>query len=61
MLYWRLHGRTGYHYRYTDEDLAELETKLCAQAHVPGPNYLMFNNIYSREDAQRFLRAVSAG
>ncbi|MBC8166462.1 MAG: DUF72 domain-containing protein, partial [Bryobacteraceae bacterium] len=24
-LYWRLHGRTGYRYRYTDEDLAELE------------------------------------
>ena len=53
-LYWRLHGKTGYRYRYTDEDLAELETKLQAQARLPGPNYIMFNNIYSKQDALRF-------
>jgi uncharacterized protein YecE (DUF72 family) len=55
-LYWRLHGKTGYRYRYTDEDLAELDAMLHARAHVPGPHYVMFNNIYSREDAQRFQR-----
>ena len=54
-LYWRLHGRTGYRYRYTDEDLAELRSKMDAYRHVLGPNYVMFNNIYSREDALRFL------
>lgn len=53
-LYWRLHGRTGYRYRYTDEDLSELRVKLSDYAHVPGPNFLMFNNIYSKEDALRF-------
>lgn len=55
VLYWRLHGRTGYRYRYTAEDLAELRAKLDARAGVAGPNYVMFNNIYSREDALRFL------
>jgi uncharacterized protein YecE (DUF72 family) len=53
-LYWRLHGRTGYRYRYTDEDLARLEAKLQAQAQRSGANYVMFNNIYSKEDATRF-------
>ena len=54
-LYWRLNGRTGYRYQYTDEDLIELQAKL-ARASVPGPNYIMFNNIYSRQDAERFQR-----
>lgn len=54
-LYWRLHGRTGYQYRYTEDDLAELQLKLCAYSHLPGPHFVMFNNIYSREDALRFL------
>ena len=52
--YWRLHGKTGYRYRYTDEDLAMLDAKVKTQAHVPGPNYVMFNNIHSKEDALRF-------
>lgn len=55
-LYWRLHGKGGYRYRYTDEDLAELRAKLCAQTDLPGPHYIMFNNIYSRQDALRFLK-----
>lgn len=57
-LYWRLHGRTGYRYRYTDEDLAELETKLNAQANLPGPRYIMFNNMSSNQDSRRFLERV---
>lgn len=54
-LYWRLHGRTGYRYRYTEEDLAELASMLGVHSAVPGPRYVMFNNIYSKDDAQRFL------
>ena len=49
----------SYRYRYTDEDLAELNAKLQAQAHVPGPNYIMFNNVYSRDDALRFRTAAA--
>jgi uncharacterized protein YecE (DUF72 family) len=56
MLYWRLHGRNGYRYRYTDQDMAELRGKLQAYGNVPGPNYIMFNNIYSKEDALRFTQ-----
>jgi uncharacterized protein YecE (DUF72 family) len=59
-LYWRLHGKTGYHYRYTDEDLIELDARLHARAHLLGPNYIMFNNIYSRQDAQRFQQRQTA-
>ncbi len=55
-LYWRLHGKTGYRYRYTDEDLAELEGKLKRHEQLAGPSYVMFNNIYSKEDALRFIR-----
>lgn len=58
-LYWRLHGRTGYSYRYTEEDFAELRCKLHDFAHLPGPSYLMFNNIYSKEDALHFLAATT--
>ncbi len=54
-LYWRLHGRGGYRYRYTDDDLIELKDKLRAQANLTGPNYIMFNNMTSRQDALRFL------
>jgi len=54
-LYWRLHGRAGYRYRYTDEDLAALDAKLSIRAGLPGPNYVMFNNIYSLQDATRFM------
>ena len=54
-LYWRLHGRGGYRYRYTDADLAEIAGKLQSHAQ-PGRRYVMFNNLSSREDALRFLR-----
>ena len=54
-LYWRLHGKAGYRYRYTDEDLDELAGMLEARSALPGPRYVMFNNIYSKDDAGRFL------
>jgi uncharacterized protein YecE (DUF72 family) len=58
-LYWRLHGRTGYRYQYSDNDLAELNAKLHALSPPARPNYIMFNNMSSREDALRF-RALRA-
>lgn len=56
--YWRLHGRGSYGYRYSDEDLSDLERLL-----VPGqnPEYVFFNNIWMRDDALRFRRLLSPG
>jgi uncharacterized protein YecE (DUF72 family) len=53
-IYWRLHGKGGYRYRYTNQDIAELQDKLKVRED-PGPRYVMFNNISSRADALRFL------
>ncbi len=47
--YYRLHGRTGYRYRYTDEDLQELATFCTART-----TYCLFNNVSMWEDAVRF-------
>jgi uncharacterized protein YecE (DUF72 family) len=53
LLYWRLHGLGGYRYKYTDEDLLRLRTIL--KAHSRDTDYVMFNNMTSRQDALRFL------
>ena len=45
--------------RTRESKFAELNAKLQAQAHVPGPNYIMFNNVYSRDDAPRFRSAAA--
>ena len=58
-LYWRLHGRGGYRYRYTEDDLTELVTRLREFSQLPGPNYVMFNNLSSREDALRFKALIA--
>jgi uncharacterized protein YecE (DUF72 family) len=55
--YFRLHGRAGYRYRYSDQDLEQLREMagkhdLC---------YVLFNNISMLEDARRFQRLVGAG
>lgn len=55
MRYFRLHGRTGYSYRFTDEDLQSL------RAWSEGPTYCMFNNISMFEDAKRFKVMISTG
>lgn len=52
--YFRLHGKTGYRYRYTDDDLAAL-AQMCAGRK---PTYVLFNNISMFEDAGRFLERV---
>lgn len=52
--YFRLHGRTGYRYRYTDADLRALRD-LCQ-----GTTYCLFNNLSMADDAQRFLHLLGA-
>ncbi|WP_298439981.1 DUF72 domain-containing protein [Geobacter sp.] len=54
-LYLRLHGRDGYRYRYTDEELAALLRRLAGWGR---PAYVMFNNVYMHDDALRFVRMV---
>jgi uncharacterized protein YecE (DUF72 family) len=53
--YFRLHGRTGYRYRYTDSDLRSLLDMV--RRHEPC--YVLYNNISMLEDARRFLKLVS--
>lgn len=50
--YFRLHGKGGYHYRYTDAELAEL-AGICRGFEAV---YCLFNNTNMFEDARRFLR-----
>jgi uncharacterized protein YecE (DUF72 family) len=57
--YWRLHGRGGHRYRYTDADFDELEIALNRYADLPGPAYVMFNNVYLKDDALRFMERLS--
>jgi uncharacterized protein YecE (DUF72 family) len=53
--YFRLHGKTGYRYRYTDEDLA----RLLELAGLHLSCYVLFNNISMLDDARRFQELVS--
>lgn len=52
--YWRLHGKSGYSYRYSNEDLEELSSawERCA-ARTKSPRNIFFNNIWMKEDAIR--------
>jgi uncharacterized protein YecE (DUF72 family) len=52
--YFRLHGRTGYRYRYSDQDLEQLREMAGKHALC----YVLFNNISMLEDARRFQRLV---
>lgn len=52
--YWRLHGRGGYRYRYSDEELNELRGMADERE---GSTYVMFNNIWMKDDASRFMQA----
>lgn len=50
--YFRLHGRGGYRYQFTDEDLAHL-LEMCQGSET---SYCMFNNIYMDKDAFKFKK-----
>ena len=53
--YFRLHGRTGYRYRFTEADLAEL----AARCQPADQTYVLFNNFSMLDDAQSFMDRVS--
>ncbi|HSB81663.1 MAG TPA: DUF72 domain-containing protein [Candidatus Methylomirabilis sp.] len=53
--YFRLHGLTGYRYLHTDADLEALAEHSAAEV----PTYVLFNNLFMGEDAQRFMRLLS--
>jgi uncharacterized protein YecE (DUF72 family) len=53
--YFRLHGRSGYRYRFSDADLDQLLN--VTKSHTPC--YILFNNISMLEDARRFQQLVS--
>lgn len=54
--YYRLHGRTGWRYKYEEEELEELVSLLPATE----PAYVFFNNIYMTEDACKFEEILKA-
>lgn len=58
-LYWRLHGCGTYRHKYSDEELGEVLRMLkeCG-GRSSQPDYVMFNNVYMREDALRFQQRL---
>ncbi|MEW5865158.1 MAG: DUF72 domain-containing protein [Pseudomonadota bacterium] len=52
--YFRLHGRGGYRYRYSDSELRALHS-LCR-----GTTYVLFNNTAMADDARRFIALAGA-
>lgn len=57
--YFRLHGRGGYNYQYTEAELRELKTKALAGGAFE--TYVLFNNVPMRQDAARFLSLLNQG
>ena len=59
--YFRLHGsppgKQMYKYKYTDQDLRELKKKVESLRGVDEA-YVLFNNIWMREDALRFIEIL---
>ncbi|MGC9072323.1 MAG: DUF72 domain-containing protein [Acidilobus sp.] len=57
--YFRLHGigrgEVNYRYKYTEEDLRNLCNK-ARERSLRGEVFIMFNNVYMKEDAQEFLK-----
>jgi uncharacterized protein YecE (DUF72 family) len=53
--YWRLHGRGGYNYVYSDEELDWLAAEAAKRA---GEVYVLFNNLAMAKDARRFTERV---
>jgi uncharacterized protein YecE (DUF72 family) len=48
--YFRLHGKDGYRYKYSEEDFKYLLSLLVKDIEI----YIMFNNVYMFEDAKKF-------
>jgi uncharacterized protein YecE (DUF72 family) len=54
LAYFRLHGKGGYRYTYTDEDLVELKALVAGYQEV----YVFFNNLSMWQDACRFVEIM---
>ena len=54
IVYFRLHGIGGYRYKYSDEELGRL-FEMCPKRKRA---YVMFNNVYMAEDAERFMELL---
>ncbi|PWH17991.1 MAG: DUF72 domain-containing protein [Ardenticatenia bacterium] len=54
LAYFRLHGRTGYRYQFTDDDLRQLDDWCRQHTSV----YCLFNNVAMWEDALRFQQMI---
>jgi uncharacterized protein YecE (DUF72 family) len=52
--YFRLHGKAGYGYKYTNSDLKELKSF----SEGFDSSYFMFNNVYMFKDALRFKEII---
>jgi uncharacterized protein YecE (DUF72 family) len=61
-VYWRLHGRNGYSYRYSDDELHQLRNLLLANLNTGRePVYVFFNNVWMKDDALRFQSLMQTG
>ncbi len=54
--YFRLHGRGGYRYQYSDTELREIRARVSSGG--KHETYVMFNNVWMKDDAARFLSLV---
>ena len=54
--YYRLHGVTGWRYKYEEDELEEMVSLLPENER----SYVFFNNIYMTEDALRFQQIVNS-
>ena len=59
--YFRLHGsyegkRINYKYKYSDKDLKSLKGKV--RKIKAKECFVMFNNVYMRDDSKRFIRLL---
>jgi uncharacterized protein YecE (DUF72 family) len=54
--YYRLHGVTGWRYKYEEDELEELVSLLPEKKR----SYVFFNNIYMTEDALRFQQIINS-
>lgn len=58
-VYWRLHGRSGYAYRYSDDELQWLRDHVhMSTAEGREPIYVLFNNMSMVPDALRFQASL---
>jgi uncharacterized protein YecE (DUF72 family) len=58
-IYWRLHGRGGYNYDYSDEELQCLAVEAARRSEEGRAVYVLFNNIRMARDAARFQELLS--